>query len=1331
MISGIIRLDAFAVRVMKRFSVLATVILLMAEGWCAGAEIVHSTLSPHISVVEQSPGGMTIRMAMPRRAGTLQNRERALIAIPPGTIPSIRPLNYSSVAWKDGRIQSESGLVDLQARPNALEEIASQASIVRITPLGLMRDVRLASLEIMPYHRSRQTLGEETHQIETLTLRLDFTSQTRPAGAEPDFGRGFPSGFRGMFEKSVLNAAAMPSGTPGDRLPDSSFTELPYMKQPSIRLETAAEGVYAVQADSLRLLQETLPSPGQIALYHQRREIPLLVLRQSAQEFVPDNRPQEALSTGDVLVFFAPLSDSPYSAESVFFLTLTGGKERGISVASPGSAQAIATARVHHQVEQNRALWSKQDKAKDHTQHEYWIWKAVDSKRSFSHRFELPGSLDTRSAKPSVLMRMIVLPDLQTQAFNLSGYRIQLAGKEILGEHLKISALEGSTIRMIAETQIPFGGLDAGNPVVEFSIEAVEQTASPGVRGFSIDYFVFEYDRTLELDQKVLEFAPGRGERRWRIAAPVGTVDAPVALAVDNGKRLYALPIEKKADALETGLGNLKEDVRMERIWVAGSPTELPKPKMEFSPVSTLRSKPGKADMIIITHPELSAQVERLADYRRSQGYRVEQVLTPDIYKYFGDGSLSPLDIKEFLRHAYHHWEPPRPTYVLLVGEARWDYWGFLDVEIPNHVPSYHPVPAYASDNWYACIEGEDALPEFLISRISVADTTAANIALGKIIEYETLHQPGAWQGRVLFVSDNEKVFEDESDRQIREKIPLHFKPTHLRLREFPFVDNYFMSEDVRKEKRTKYSPQCNQAILDHLEQGQLLWEYYGHGSPNVFAEERIFFGGGSRFSDVKRMRNRSFLPVLVALTCDTIQFDYAGEVGPQWALCMGEELLVHPDGGAVAVYGATGRGYTTHHVLLNNGFHDALFVGGFRTLGELMTLSKLYCYAEQQIDEPLDMFGLLGDVLTTISPAERGFEVSVKGSPLMERTGGNLEVEVDLSRIASRQLRNQAVRLYAQDHNGFRFLDNEETRLRSGRMKFQVTVPPEASPGAGRIGALLYPRQAQQGSRDDIFGGGVGFQVKRRQKPTGYPADALPDLMVSSGGVRVSPASPRDGETVFMDVDVTNRGNAPASDIEIAAYNGHPESGGVVLEDRGGWMKPVLPLLLPGETQTIRLRWDPFMNAGSHEIYVVVDPDNRIQESNKENNRLAFLINVRKKVDLALFQEDFSLTRIDSPPGYLLQAGVRNIGETPSEPCALQVFAYQTEDPEEEGREFRVESMPSIPPQRRARFPMELPPDTVRIQVIVDPEESQDEETHKNNRLTLTVRELLASSPE
>ena len=45
-----------------------------------------------------------------------------------------------------------------------------------------------------------------------------------------------------------------------------------------------------------------------------------------------------------------------------------------------------------------------------------------------------------------------------------------------------------------------------------------------------------------------------------------------------------------------------------------------------------------------------------------------------EVYSEFGFGEPTPEAVKDFLSYAYHNWRQPSPRYVLLLGDATFDF---------------------------------------------------------------------------------------------------------------------------------------------------------------------------------------------------------------------------------------------------------------------------------------------------------------------------------------------------------------------------------------------------------------------------------------------------------------------------------------------------------------------------------------------------------------------------------------------------------------------------------------------------------------------------------
>ena len=93
-----------------------------------------------------------------------------------------------------------------------------------------------------------------------------------------------------------------------------------------------------------------------------------------------------------------------------------------------------------------------------------------------------------------------------------------------------------------------------------------------------------------------------------------------------------------------------------------------------------------------------------------------------DIYDEFNFGILNPRAIKDFLHYTYLYWQTPAPAFVILFGDASWDYKKILGGDKTNFVPSYgNPV----SDNWFVCF---DDIIMFLFSHTGCCDFFVVSI---------------------------------------------------------------------------------------------------------------------------------------------------------------------------------------------------------------------------------------------------------------------------------------------------------------------------------------------------------------------------------------------------------------------------------------------------------------------------------------------------------------------------------------------------------------------------------------------------------------------------
>jgi PKD repeat protein len=140
----------------------------------------------------------------------------------------------------------------------------------------------------------------------------------------------------------------------------------------------------------------------------------------------------------------------------------------------------------------------------------------------------------------------------------------------------------------------------------------------------------------------------------------------------------------------------------------------------------------------------------------------------------------------------------------------------------------------------------------------------------------------------------------------------------------------------------------------------------------------------------------------------------------------------------------------------------------------------------------------------------------------------------------------------------------------------------------------------------------------------------ALPDLAVSATDIDFNPSAPFSGETVQITITVRNLGDVDANNILVNAYDGDPNAGGDQIEPKGSDTVNVQK----GGSANVYLIWDTTGKSGEHFLYILLDPNNSIDESNENNNQASRAINVLGKSDFAIDSEDISFSNPDPREG-------------------------------------------------------------------------------------------------
>lgn len=360
----------------------------------------------------------------------------------------------------------------------------------------------------------------------------------------------------------------------------------------------------------------------------------------------------------------------------------------------------------------------------------------------------------------------------------------------------------------------------------------------------------------------------------------------------------------------------------------ADSQVEIPAAIVTNDPTNWSSPANG-ADMIILTHKNFRQAIEPLANLRRSQGLLVAVVDVEDIYDEFSYGAHTPVAIKTFLMSAAATWSR-KPQYLLLVGDSSWDPRNYLNEGENDFVPTKLIDTSFletASDDWLADFNGL-GLADMAIGRLPARTVADVNLMVAKIMSFEQERELNVPLRDAIMVADN--GFETQS-AQTTTLVPA--------------------GVNVQTINRSSGNDDLTRAqIVDALNQGPMIVNYYGHGSVGVWT------GAGLLDSELTtNLTNTNRLSLYVMMTCLN---GYGHDV---YTDSLAESALKAPNGGAVAVWASSGFTETQSQFVLDQAFYRQLFSGQPLRLGEAIRNAK----AETSNSDVRRTWVLFGDPAT------------------------------------------------------------------------------------------------------------------------------------------------------------------------------------------------------------------------------------------------------------------------------------------------------------------------------------------------------------------------------
>jgi hypothetical protein len=366
------------------------------------------------------------------------------------------------------------------------------------------------------------------------------------------------------------------------------------------------------------------------------------------------------------------------------------------------------------------------------------------------------------------------------------------------------------------------------------------------------------------------------------------------------------------------------------------------------------------ADLIIITHPDFYNQALTVKSIHENYDDMNVVIVKPEeVYNEFSSGTPDVGAMRNFVKMLYDRASADNlPQNLLLFGDGSYDNLSD-DPAVSNFILTYEseaslaPVSSYVSDDFYVFLDdGEGSISgahdmDMGVGRIPVKSVTEANAFVNKLTEYYSPKSYGNWKNNILLVADDaeggETIHQSQSNTlalQLEAAYPV-FNLDKV------FLDDY---EQISTVQGHRY-PDVNQAINDIINNGVLVVNWIGHGNEKGWGHESIL-----TLSMIKTWKNAGKYPIFVTATCEFTPFDHHDLVSG------GEEVLLNPDGGGIALFSTTRLAFSSSNASLSYKFYDNLFERDDE--GEINTIGLSVAYAKnlQGSDTNKRVFTLLGD---------------------------------------------------------------------------------------------------------------------------------------------------------------------------------------------------------------------------------------------------------------------------------------------------------------------------------------------------------------------------------
>jgi hypothetical protein len=617
--------------------------------------------------------------------------------------------------------------------------------------------------------------------------------------------------------------------------------------------------------------------------------------------------------SGAAINFYGTGIDTPFSSTRVYWLTVGEASGERIRLMQPSAGSNQPPASYPATVE-----------LKQHTT--YFAAFLTQNEDNFFGALVSPTPVD----------QVLATPRVNIKSTNPGYLEVVLQGVIVAYPHNVQVAVNGTPVGSIIFTGQDKGKLNVALPsgVLRDWINTVTLTSQNGDYDTSlVESIRITYPHLYYADSDGLKFTARAGDEVYvtgftttptvlDITDPDHAVEVASQINANNGKIAIALQVPWTTT-------NPANPVRHTLLAVGQSRVRKAFAVLPNHP-SRWHSSQAGADIAMVSANDFASTLGPLVRAHAVQGQTSVVVLVNELYDEFNFGEHSPFAIRQFLATAKQNWKKP-PSYLLLNGRASFDprnYLGFGNLDtVPTRILPLTTLMT-ASDDWFSDFK-ETGMPTIATGRLPVSTQDEAKTVIGKIAAYEGESTNGQWTLQSLMIADKDDAERFSQDSlQVQAQLPTTMQATDI------FTGTVGVSA-------------AQQDIINGINSGRLLVNYIGHGSEEQWSGSNIF-----DTNSIASLTNTSQLPVFLIMDC------LNGFFQDVYSQPLGVDLLLAPNGGAVAVLASTGLNQPAPQIKLDTLVVQDALSPSYPALGDAIVNAK------KHVDDPAvrRTFVLLGD---------------------------------------------------------------------------------------------------------------------------------------------------------------------------------------------------------------------------------------------------------------------------------------------------------------------------------------------------------------------------------